>query len=77
MVIMTGMVVESPVQPGMWIELPKSMSGPGRVVIETMEFVRFADGHQELAICISSGALDNVPTFETSRLHGCTLEVFG
>ncbi|MEL6346348.1 MAG: hypothetical protein AAFV53_24770 [Myxococcota bacterium] len=73
-VVMTGDIVEGPVLPGMFIDLPRSLRGPGRVPIDTLEEIQFPT-HRQLAVLIQHRELDSAPMFEPSAVEGRVLEV--
>ncbi len=77
LLVLTGDVLQHPVQPGMFIDLPRELRGPGRVPIHTVEFVSFADNRDELCVTIQYHHLATAPLMEFSAVEGHVLEVAG
>ena len=77
LVVLTGEVLRHPVQPGMFIDLPRGLRGPGRVPIHSVEFVRFANDVEDLCVTFQYHHLATAPLMELSSLEGCALEVLG
>lgn len=74
LVVMTGTIVDGPVLPGMFINLPTQLRGPGLVPIASMEEVEFPT-HKELAVVIEYRELEPAPMFEPSTVEGRVLDV--
>ena len=77
LLVLTGDVVTPRVEPGMWLDLPKELDGPGKVQIASMEYVQFADRSQQLAICLPMNALSESFSFDLSSVEGEVLKVSG
>lgn len=77
LVVLTGDVLRHPVQPGMFIDLPRDLRGPGRVPIHSVEFVKFANNVDELAVTFLYHHLATAPLMELSAVEGHVLEVAG
>jgi hypothetical protein len=76
LLVLTGKILEEPVQPGTPIDLPKSIRGPGLVPIHSVQEVTFDDRPPELGVVIEMRHLDAAPMMEPSHLEGRTLETF-
>jgi hypothetical protein len=59
----------------MWIDLPKEAGGPGRVPIQSVEYVEFLTG-RELAVTVAYQVVSNA-AFDPAVLEGSEVEVFG
>lgn len=75
LVVLTGSVSQGRLEPGMWIDLPKEVGGPGRVPIQSVEYVEFLTG-RELAVTVNYQDLSNA-AFDPAVLEGSEVEVVG
>jgi len=73
-IVMTGVVKNGPIFPGMYINLPRELHGPGPVPIGTMEEVELLTG-TEFAITFEYRHLESAPLFEPSWVEGRWLDV--
>ena len=76
LIVLTGTLVSGDLRPGMLVDFPRSMGGPGLVRIATVETVRFADGNEDLALTVDFHDLEPSPLFEPSRLEGRVIDVY-
>ncbi|MCB9679446.1 MAG: hypothetical protein H6737_30355 [Alphaproteobacteria bacterium] len=76
LLVLTGKILEEPVQPGTAIDLPKSIRGPGLVPIHSVQEVTFDDRPPELGVVIEMRHLDAAPMMEPSHLEGRELKTF-
>ncbi len=74
--VLTGSEQLGPIVPGMWVDLPVEVEGPGPVPIASVDRVRFADGREVPALVIDYHHLDAAPDMEFSHLEGRQLTVF-
>lgn len=75
LLVLSGKILEGPVEPGMAIDLPRSIRGPGFVPIHSVQEVTFEDRPPELGVVIQWHHLDAAPMMEPSHLEGRTLQV--
>lgn len=75
LLVLTGQILEEPVQPGCAIDLPVSIRGPGLVPIHSVQEVTFADRPPELGVVIEYHHLEAAPLMEPSHLEGRELKV--
>ena len=73
LVVLTGAVSRGRLKPGMSIDLPQELGGPGRVPIQSVEYVEFLTG-RELAVTVAYQDVSDA-TFEPSVLEGKEVEV--
>jgi hypothetical protein len=73
--VFTGTLVYGDAVPGMFVDLPRSMGGPGPVRIESVDVVAFAGGRHELALTVPYEALESVPLWEPSTVEGRALSL--
>jgi hypothetical protein len=71
--VLTGHLVGE-VEPGMYVDLPREVNGPGPVPILGVEYVQFADGALP-AITIAHEHIEDAPLMEFCDLEGRLLEV--
>ena len=71
--VLTGQLVGQ-VEPGMLVDLPREVNGPGPVPIRSVELVEFATGTM-LAITVDHEELEVAPLMEYRDLEGRLLEV--
>lgn len=74
--VLTGAPSLGPVVPGMYVDLPREVEGPGPVPIAAVEVVKFADGREVPALCIDFHHLDAAPGLEFASLEGRVLAVY-
>ncbi len=77
LLVLTGKILEPRVEPGMLIDLPKSIRGPGPTPIHSIQEVTFEDRPPELGVVIEMHHLDKAPLMEPSDLQGRVLTVIG
>lgn len=75
LLILTGKVLEGPVDAGLAIDLPTSIRGPGFVPIHSIQEITFDDRPPELGIVIQWHHLDAAPMMEPSHLENRELKV--
>jgi len=75
LLVLTGSVIEGEAVPGMLVDLPALLSGPGWVPIHSVEPVRFADGREDLAVTVAFHELEAAPLFEPSNCEGRVLRL--
>lgn len=75
LIVFIGITLEGEVRSGMWLDLPRTLRGPGRVQIHSVEPVEFADGRIEMGVTIHFHQLASAPLFEPSMVEGRVLEV--
>jgi len=71
--VLTGQLVGE-VEPGMYVDLPREVNGPGPVPILGVEVVQFADGALP-AITIAHEHIEDAPLMEFCDLEGRLLTV--
>ncbi len=71
--VLTGQVVGA-IEPGMYVDLPREVNGPGPVPILGVEYVQFADGALP-AITIAHKHIEDAPLMEFCDLEGRLLAV--
>jgi len=71
--VLTGQLVGQ-VEPGMLVDLPREVNGPGPVPIRSVELVEFTTGTM-LAITVDHDELEVAPLMEYADLEGRLLEV--
>lgn len=77
LLVLTGRVMEGPVEPGMLVDLPASIRGPGPTPIHSVQEVTFDDRPPELGVVIEMHHLDKAPMMEPSHLEKRELKVVG
>ena len=75
LLVLTGKILEGPVDAGQRIDLPKSIRGPGLVPIHSVQEVTFEDRGPELGIVIQWHHLEAAPLMEPSHLEKRELKV--
>lgn len=75
LLVLTGKVLEGPVDAGQAIDLPASVRGPGLVPIHSVQEVTFEDRPPELGIVIQWHHLEKAPMMEPSSLEKRELRV--
>lgn len=75
LLVLTGEILEGPVEPGCAIDFPVSIRGPGFVPIHSIQEVTFADRPPELALVIEYHHIEKAPLMEPSHLEGRELKV--
>ena len=75
LIVLTGKILEGPILPGMSIEFPTSIRGPGFVPIHSIQEVTFEDRGPELGIVIEYRHIESAPLMEPSHLEKRVLKV--
>ena len=75
LLVLTGQILEGPVEPNLAIDLPVSIRGPGLVPIHSIQEVTFDDRPPELGLVIEWRHLESAPMMEPSHLQGRELRV--
>jgi hypothetical protein len=75
LLVLTGQVLEGPVDAGHAIDLPQAIRGPGLVPIHSVQEVTFEDRPPELGIVIQWHHLESAPMMEPSHLEKRELRV--
>jgi hypothetical protein len=75
LLVFTGSALEGQPVAGMELELPLVLRGPGWVPVHSVEAVRFADGHEDLALTVAFHHLESAPVFEPSTCEGRVLQL--
>lgn len=74
LLVLTGHLVGD-VGPGMLVDLPVAIKGPGPVPVHSVEFVDFGQAGALPAITVAQVYLDQAPLMEYSDLEGRTLAI--
>lgn len=75
--LLAGHTVSGTVKPGMAVDLPKEIRGPGWVPIGGVQTVPFGKGVSKLCLLIDYQFVAAAPFMEFDHLHGKTLDVRG
>ena len=59
----------------MWVDLPKEIRGPGRVLVQSVEPVEFNGGVTKLALCLPYSSIEKSPYIQMDRLEGRVVEL--
>lgn len=72
---LAGRVESGRVLPGMAIDLPREVQGPGWVPIAGVQKVPFADGKERTCVLLDYETITGAPLMEFGDLEGLILEV--
>jgi hypothetical protein len=77
-IVLTGHVVEGPVEPGLWLDFPKGDGGPTRVPIAEVTTVQYQGGKPpEDAVVIDYRHIQKYWDWDAATWEGKLLEVKG
>jgi hypothetical protein len=73
--VLAGRLESGQASPGMQIDLPQELRGPGWVTVTDVQWVPFRGGARQLCLILPYAALSEHPFLEFSDLEGKALDV--